>query len=139
MSYHLMNESRDSSETLSMAKTILVVDDYPSLCDLAATMLRNAGYRVLTAPDGETALNLVAKNLDREIDLLVSDYEMPRMRGDELARELIHSHPATKVLLMSSTVPRPAEPLVYSFLPKPFSSNSLLAMVRATLARSETK
>ncbi|MGB8169013.1 MAG: response regulator [Chthoniobacteraceae bacterium] len=65
------------------AETIPAVDDHESMCELIEVILGRAGYRVLTATNGADALRLARAT--PQIDLLVSDIEMPRMRGDELA------------------------------------------------------
>ena len=95
------------------AKTILVVDDYASICEITARILRSEGYDVLTATTGEQALKLARET--PEIDLLVTDFEMPKMRGDELARRCAAIHSDLPIIIISSG----AEPI---FIPSPFVS-----------------
>ena len=59
---------------------ILVVDDEPSICEIAGQILEGEGYEVLTAKDGLEGLNALSKSLP---DLIISDLNMPRMSGFE--------------------------------------------------------
>jgi DNA-binding response OmpR family regulator len=109
---------------------VLVVDDYRTLCEMIAGMLRPRGYRVLTAVSGEEAKALARAN--PKIDLLLTDIEMPHMRGDELAAWFRAVKSETRILFMSgqSTV-RGSDPT--HFLPKPFRAEALVSKVRELL------
>jgi len=63
-------------------KRILVVDDEPVVCDSVRRMLAAEGHAVETALSGKAALDLFQKG---RFDLIMADYEMPGMNGDELA------------------------------------------------------
>ncbi|MCD4825708.1 MAG: response regulator [Phycisphaerae bacterium] len=67
-----------------MNEKILIADDEPYILHVLAIKLRNAGYRIVTAMDGEEAL---ATGLAEEPDLIITDYQMPRLSGLELCRE----------------------------------------------------
>ena len=97
---------------------------------MIAAMLRPRGYRVLTAASGEEAQALARENAG--IDLLLTDLEMPEMRGDELAAWFRVTTPETRVLFMSSqrVVNAPAP---IHFLEKPFSAHGLVTKVRDVL------
>lgn len=85
-----------SSETFDKA---LVVDDQPDVLDMAAELFRTLGYEVLSANNGEEAVEVLKKNPD--IEILFSDVIMPGMSGIDLgqrARDLI---PSIKVILAS--------------------------------------
>jgi len=78
---------------------VLVVDDERLIADTLTTILTKNGFRVLTAYDGRSALELT-RNVAP--DLLLSDVVMePEMDGTELAIELVRAHPSCKVLLFS--------------------------------------
>ena len=66
-------------------KTILVADDEPHIVHVLSLKLRNAGYEVITAGDGEEALELAGEHLPH---LIVTDFQMPYMTGLELCRAL---------------------------------------------------
>ena len=76
-------DSRLSAEATALTQfrfRILVVDDEPSICEIAGQILEGAGYEVLTAKDGVDGLNALSKSLP---DLIISDLNMPRMSGFE--------------------------------------------------------
>ena len=72
-------------------KTILVADDETHILHVVSLKLRNAGYRVVTARDGQEALELAQQE---KPDLLITDYHMPELSGLELCRKL-KQDPAT--------------------------------------------
>ena len=103
---------------------------------LAATILENQGYRVLTAGDGEEALQMFER-CEHRIDLLISDVVMPRMRGPELAAHLRRRQPEMRVLFISGyTDPSIANHVVSAashFLQKPFAAEALVRAVSDAL------
>ena len=122
----------NSTEALFPAATILVVDDYPGLCEIAALFLQRFGYRVLTANDGEQAKTIAHANAN--IDLLLTDVEMPGLLGDELAAWFRAAQPQTAVVFMSGNPMqhRRLEPCY--FVEKPFVHlSTLLKTIREAL------
>ena len=114
-------------------KTVLIVDNFAPLCDLVARHLSSVGYRVLTAYSGAEAQSIARSSHVSAIDLLLTDLEMPGMRGNQLAEWFSSEYPQTPVLFMSTwydAVPYPAEA---HFLPKPFSLAQLGSAVREAL------
>jgi DNA-binding NtrC family response regulator len=108
-------------------RRILVVDDEPLVCDAVAMMLSFDGHQVQTAHSGSEALAC----LEREtFDLVITDYAMPEMRGDELVRRIVSRHPQLPVLMITAhaevlaanQVPLPGVALVLS---KPFMLSAL--------------
>jgi two-component system cell cycle sensor histidine kinase/response regulator CckA len=115
--------------------TILVVDDEPTVRQLATRALEKEGYRVIQATDGLEALGLFTH--DARIDLLVTDVRMPHTDGIVLAAALRRRYPEVPVLFMSG-YPRGTEPAPEPFLAKPFEMRALCDQVRDLLAeRSE--
>jgi two-component system cell cycle sensor histidine kinase/response regulator CckA len=112
-------------------KTILIVDDEPSIVALVSTTLRKNGYRVLEAADGPTALACAAQYPDA-IDLLLSDVRMPGLAGTEVCRRLEQERPNIKCMLMSGYADG-VEIRSWVFLPKPFTAPELLRRVREAL------
>jgi two-component system cell cycle sensor histidine kinase/response regulator CckA len=82
------------------SETVLLVEDDDNLRELALRSLRMNGYKVLEATDGEDALR-VAEQHPEIIHLLLTDLVMPKLGGNDLARELTRLRPATKVLFLS--------------------------------------
>lgn len=113
--------------------TILVVDDYSSLGEMTASILRGSGFRVLTACSGESARRLLLINCDAEIDLLLTDIEMPEMRGEELAEWFRSQHPRARILFMSNQLLGERDASRPNFLQKPFRAETLISKVRELL------
>jgi two-component system cell cycle sensor histidine kinase/response regulator CckA len=130
-------ESSAAPMQLTGTETILVVEDEEALRMVAKRSLEEAGYRVLTASDGEEAM-LVSAQHPGEIHLLLTDAVMPRMSGKMVAKNLLETRPELKVLCMSGY----AEDVVAHqgvleagiyFLSKPFTSATLARKVRRVL------
>ncbi len=118
-------------------ETILLVEDEPSILNLAKLMLEKLGYSVLAAATPGRALEMALTHPGR-IDLLVSDVVMPEMSGPDLAQRLSSSHPGLKRLFMSGyTADRIARHGVLEegvhFIQKPFCLEELAGKVRAVL------
>lgn len=109
-------------------RTVLVVDDDAALLKSVSGYL-SGDYNVLSANSSKEALQK-SKDCKSEIHLLLSDFQMDGMTGIELATQLTKERPDVKVLLMSGY---PAGMLIlnegWHFLPKPFISSQLLALV----------
>ena len=78
--------------------TILVVDNEEDIRDLFALVLDHAGYTAITAPSGDTALSMLTTT---PVDLLLTDYEMPDMRGDQLISAIRAQRLPVKTILAS--------------------------------------
>ena len=78
---------------------ILLVEDDPEQAVLFRQVLTLAGYDVVTAPDAETAAGQVAA---ADFDLLLVDWDLPGMRGDEFIAEMKRRHPGVKTVLYSN-------------------------------------
>ena len=117
--------------------TVLVVEDEAGVRELACQFLKVRGYAVLEAKDGPEALE-VAGRYAGTIHLILSDMVMPKMGGIELVRRLKAVRPDIRVLFMSgysvySGGDTEKEFLDGPVLQKPFSSISLVEMVRKAL------
>jgi len=110
-------------------KTILVVDDDPSILRCVSEILADNNFNVLTASSGAEALRQ-SRDYKRGIDLLLSDFQMPGMSGIELGTQMTRERKQLKVLLMSGF---PEGMLVlnegWHFLAKPFIVSQLRALV----------
>jgi len=120
------------------SETVLVVEDEEAVRHLVCRVLRGKGYRVLGAPNAESAL-LLAGSTPAPIDLLVTDMVMPGMGGTTLAAELTAVRPAMRVLFITGYAPEAVErrdqlPDASGLLEKPFSADQLARRVRQILA-----
>ncbi len=114
---------------------ILLADDEVNIRDLATTTLSHHGYRVIAARDGTEALALFAPR-SREIALLITDLNMPRLDGAAIADVVRRLNPAVKIIAASglnrgTSAPIPA--FADAFLPKPYTVDRLLRTVHQLL------
>ena len=80
-------------------RRILVVDDEPFVCDAVKMMLAFDGHTVETASSGKDALELFDKT---KFDLVITDFAMPSMKGDELARAIKARDPRQPVVMITA-------------------------------------
>jgi putative two-component system response regulator len=80
-------------------RKILVVDDEPFVCDAVKMMLSFDGHLVETASNGKQALDLLQKS---RFDLVITDYAMPSMKGDELAAQIKSQTPGQPVVMITA-------------------------------------
>jgi two-component system cell cycle sensor histidine kinase/response regulator CckA len=124
--------------------TILLVEDEAMVRAVAERALERQGYRVLTATNGEEALELLG-TIDSEsekIDLLISDVVMPTMDGPTLVRHARERFPDLPILFMSGYAEEQLRRSIdldrIAFLPKPFSVQQLGAAARDALRSKNT-
>jgi CheY-like chemotaxis protein len=117
--------------------TILLVEDDTAMRRFIRTVLKRLGHIVISAPDGEEALNLLKKSFPLQPALLVSDMVMPRLGGLDLARKLSEQYPEMLILLMSGYPEQQTiatdSGLEFSFLRKPFATGELISKVSCLL------
>jgi two-component system chemotaxis response regulator CheY len=114
-----------------MAKTILVVDDSGTVRQQVSMALKQAGFAIVEAADGQEALDALASN--RAIDMVVCDVNMPVLNGLEMV-EKVKQNPAHKALpiLMLTTEGQPSmirrakEAGAVGWIVKPFDANQLV-------------
>ncbi|MGB7219144.1 MAG: response regulator [Vicinamibacterales bacterium] len=111
---------------------VLVVDDEDSVVRLASRALRMEGYRVLEASGGIEAIKVL--DAGTPIDLLLTDINMPDIKGHEVARRFRLARPDLKVLYLSGFVDVlfAERPILWedeAFLDKPFTIKGLLEAV----------
>jgi len=124
-----------------MNRTILVVDDEPRIVELARDYLEHAGFAVVTAADGPTALTAAR---DKSPDLVVLDLGLPGLDGLDVTRQLRQGQ-ATSALPIVMLTARDdeldkllgLELGADDYLTKPFSPRELVARVKAVLRRAD--
>jgi two-component system, cell cycle sensor histidine kinase and response regulator CckA len=120
---------------MAVKEIILVCDDEPSDLDMARNTLESLGYRVITAGDAGTAVQLY-RELGVPISLLIADVAMAPVNGCDLALQLTVTQPDLKVLFISGytgaeVLRREGVPgLNAAFLRKPFSADQLASEAR---------
>ena len=118
---------------MSTQSSILLVDDEPDIVQTLGYRLQAAGYEVITAVNGEEALEVMRR---QDVDLVLADFMMPEMNGIELTRT-IKAHPkwfGTKILLFSANSDpdfrrRALELGAIDYLPKTLGANQILEKV----------
>jgi DNA-binding response OmpR family regulator len=112
---------------------VLVVEDFEILARTIGTGLRREGMAVDVVLDGADALEHLAVT---RYDVVVLDRDVPGVHGDEVCRQIVATHPASRVLMLtaSSTVKQRVDGLglgADDYLPKPFDFAELVARIRA--------
>lgn len=123
-------------------KTVLVVEDEVSLGEVIAAQLESAGFRVLTARDGKSALNIVKE--EPRIDLLLTDVVLTGMNGRRVADAVRKVRPKLKILFMSGYAANlildgGSEDEPVNFISKPFSRTMLLSKIAEVLGTRKRK
>ena len=115
--------------------TVLLVEDEPMVRTVAERALTRHGYSVITADNGEEALEVLARG--EEIVLLISDVVMPMMDGPTMVREARKSRPDLKILFISGYAEEQLRKSIdlenVNFLPKPFSVSELAEAARRAI------
>lgn len=118
-------------------KRILVVEDEPTICELCRRILADEGFTVDIAVNGKLAQDIIEK---QQSDLYLLDIKLPVMTGKELYQWLQEKHPQliSRVIFISGSVVSGdtqsfLEQAGRPFLPKPFTTDELKAIVTKTL------
>ncbi|WP_028457423.1 response regulator transcription factor [Chloroflexus sp. Y-396-1] len=124
-----------------MARTILVIDDEPGIVKIARDYLERAGFQVISAGDGPTALRLARQERPA---LIVLDLMLPGMDGLDITRilrqDMLTAH--IPIIMLTARVEETDRLIglelgADDYITKPFSPRELVARVRAVLRRSE--
>ncbi|MFQ3617068.1 MAG: response regulator [Cyanobacteriota bacterium] len=124
--------------SITLMKTILVVEDTPSEMKLISYYLQESGYSVINAVSAKEALERI---LEKKPDIIITDVVMPEMSGFELCRNL-KKHPETeKVPVIICTSKNQEIDRLWAmrqganaYLTKPFTREELLKVVQSTMA-----
>jgi CheY-like chemotaxis protein len=128
---------RDAERRIRGSKTVLVVEDDPPVRQLTGRMLRDRGYSVIEASDGNEALD-IAMHYSGEIHLVITDVVMPGIGGKDLVSQLNIVQPIIKALFVSgyadnAIVHHGILDSDVAFLQKPFTAERLAHKVREIL------
>ena len=121
-----------------MNKTILIVDDEPEVLQAVSRLVKNLGYEVLAANNGEEALNILAGNT---VDLVLTDLMMPGITGWQLLDEIKKQQPETMVVLFTGYIDQQGEAMLVDrkadgFLVKPIDLKKVRTLL-ASLLKTE--
>jgi DNA-binding response OmpR family regulator len=126
------------NSTIAGVATVLVVDDEPRIVQLVRDYLEHAGFKVLTASDGPTAIRTAAGGRP---DLIILDLGLPGVDGLDVTRSLRRDGQVPIIMLTART--DESDKLVGlelgadDYVTKPFSPKELVARVRAVLRRAQ--
>lgn len=124
-----------------MASKILIVDDEPDVADLVAMNLRNEGYKVITADNGESGLTKAATESPH---LIVLDLMLPKMSGLEVCKALKRDTATSKIPIIMLTAKSDEVDRIVGlelgaddYVTKPFSPRELLLRIQSILRRGQ--
>ncbi len=115
---------------------VLVVDDEPRMRDVIERILRREGYKVITAPDGETALRLT---LEKKPAVLLLDLMIPGIDGREVCRRVRELSTKTQIIYFTAKVEQAPTTLkelrseADAFIAKPATSRQIVSTVSRVL------
>lgn len=123
----------------TVVRTVLVVDDEPEILRLVRDYLEKAGFAVLQASDGSSALRVARQ---QHPDLVILDLSLPEMDGLDVARALRDAAP-TPIIMLTARADEVDRVIglelgADDYIAKPFSPRELVARVRAVLRRTDT-
>jgi DNA-binding response OmpR family regulator len=121
-----------------MGEKILLVEDHHGTRKNLSRFLDSQGYSVIEARDGLEALTLLSKN---SIDIVISDFVLPKIHGLTLVREIRSRWPRMAVIIMSAYLAEAAGRVILEpeaeFLAKPLELNDLAAKVHGMILKKE--
>lgn len=123
-----------------MKKTILVIDDFESIRLFVCETLQRKGYETLSAADGNEAYELIL-NRKNEVDLVLTDYNMPDCTGFELLKKIKSNPETAKIPVIFLTTESNPEKMraakdagLSAWVKKPYRSEMFYAQIENALA-----
>jgi DNA-binding NtrC family response regulator len=120
---------------MASARTIAIIDDEADLVNLFQEALEHNGFKVSAFTDPIQAFNTLEKKI-HEYELILSDYRMPKLNGQELCTKLKQFNPELKVILMSAYDTVECNTSKFTVIKKPIRIAQLLHLVRNNLAEN---
>jgi len=119
---------RSHLRSMRQSKIVLCIDDNEDVLQCEKEFLESFGYTVLTAPSGGKALELASIH---SVDVVIVDYFMPEMNGDEVALEMRRLRPQAPIIMLSGAVDVPQQALksVDAFIAKDQLASQLLTAI----------
>lgn len=141
--FPVVDKEEDTEPTKGVAnirggkETILLVEDEEIVRDLAASLLMDFGYEVITATNGKEALKIYQRHRER-IALVILDFLMPEMDGRQCLNQILKLDPKAKIIIVSGygadgTADRMLKEGARKFLDKPYEAMNLLQVAREVL------
>jgi two-component system, cell cycle sensor histidine kinase and response regulator CckA len=122
--------SSPTNQRLTVQGTFLIVEDEQLMLRLMEKILRNQGYQVLTAADGEEAIRLY-RNHKQEIDVVLLDMGLPKMTGWDVLLEMKDENPDVRIVIASGYLEPEAKSKMYGagirhFVNKPYMAEEVV-------------
>ena len=123
-------------------KRVLFVDDSPTVVQAAYDELEESGYLVEVAYNGKEAVKYMDQNPSELPELIIMDIEMPKMPGDQAAKQIRETPEWKDIPIIALTAKAPESlgaNLAYfdNYLVKPFGFNEMLEMVERVIGKAE--
>ena len=116
-----------------LTKAIVIIDDEADLVNLFSEALKLNNFKVCAFTNPLEALNYIEKNPE-DYGLVISDFKMPIMNGNELCTKLININPDLKVILMSAYSDIKYDKEKFLFVNKPVPISQLIYLVKKQLS-----
>ena len=129
-------EEEASAKDLTGTECILLVEDEDAVRMFSQRALSTKGYEVMAADSGDSALELLKENPDKQIDLVVTDVVMPGIDGPTMVSTIREDNPKLKIIFMSGYTEDKLKEYMNDnvwFLPKPFTLQKLAEKVKEVL------
>ncbi len=120
---------------------ILIVDDEQHFCAILSALVKREGYKPLVATEGEAALKMI--HLEAP-EILLTDFKMPGMNGDELLKKAKELDPDLPVIMITayadiSGAVKTIKAGAHDYISKPFDNNEVIRVIRRALTERELK
>ncbi len=129
-----MMTQQQKSASLGAALTVLIVDDSRLTLLMESMVLKQMGYRVVSAETGKEALKILSR---QHIDFVLTDIHMPEMRGDELASQIRLKFPGLPVFAITTACIEKLKMIekgnFETILKKPLTANAVKQSMRSCL------
>ncbi len=132
-----MREEKEMDKEIKSEEKIMVVDDEEDILNMTKEILEYYGYRVFLAKDGKEAVDSY-KEKSKEIDLVVLDLTLPKMKGEDVMKKIMEIRPDARVIVSSGSPDEERMKMLLklgakAFIRKPYPLEKLLRLIRKVL------